>query len=85
MKTQRVIAEETGCSQSSVSKLNNRKSSGRKKCGKNRRNREKPSEDCQTNSISDFGEESQREAGIGAAVTMVFLFLNIVRNNILIL
>ncbi len=33
-KTQKVIAKEAGCSQSSVSKLINREAKGRKRCGR---------------------------------------------------
>ncbi len=52
-KPQTFIAKEAGCSQSAVSKHDNRKLSGRKKCGRKRwaTNREtQPYEDCQATS-----------------------------------
>ena len=63
-KTQKVIAKEAGCSQSSVSKQINRAAKGRKRCGRkqctsNRDNRT-PGEDCETKPIQKCGGDSQR-------------------------
>ncbi len=58
-KTQKVIAKEAGCSQSSVSKHINREAKGRKRCGRkkctsNRDNRH-PGEDCEQNPFKMWG------------------------------
>ncbi len=59
-KTQKVIAKEAGCSQSSVSKHINREAKGRKRCGRKKctSNRDKPhpGEDCETKPIQNVGE-----------------------------
>ncbi len=59
-KTQKVIAKEAGCSQSSVSKHINREAKGRKRCGRKKctSNRDKPhpGEDCETKPIQKCGE-----------------------------
>ncbi len=63
-KTQKVIAKEAGCSQSSVSKHINREAKGRKRCGRKKctSNRDKPhpGEDCETKPIQKCGGDSQR-------------------------
>ncbi len=55
-KTQKVIAKEAGCSQSSVSKHINRGAKGRKRCGR----KPHPGEDCETKPIQKCGGDSQR-------------------------
>ncbi len=58
-KPQTFIANEAGCSQSTVSKHVNRKLSGRKKVWKkkmqNQPREPQPYEDCQAKSIQEFG------------------------------
>ncbi len=63
-KTQKVIAKEAGCSQSSVSKHINRAAKGRKRCGRKKctsnRDNLHPGEDCETKPIQKCGGDSQR-------------------------
>ncbi len=74
-KTQKVIAKEAGCSQSSVSKHINREAKGRKRCGRKKctSNRDKPhpGEDCETKPIQNVGEihKEWTAAGVSASRT----------------